>query len=215
MLAVPAFAASPEAVAPRHMTAVVKADAKTGRLIRSIVLETRVVSSPPQDVSALHDLIDQIASEQGVETHLVHSVIRTESNYNANAVSPKGALGLMQLIPSTARRFGVLNAFDPSENIRGGVRYLRFLLDYYQGDYPKTIAAYNAGEAAVDRYNGIPPYAETQNYVYQVAKNLKAARQTAAKPATLIAQEIAPDPETPKPIETSTGSDGRVYYHTP
>jgi len=214
MLAVPAFAASPEAVAQHHMTAVVKADAKTGRLVRSIVLETRVVSSPPQDVSALHDLIDQIASEQGVETHLVHSVIRAESNYNANAVSPKGALGLMQLIPSTARRFGVLNAFDPSENIRGGVRYLRFLLDYYQGDYPKTIAAYNAGEAAVDKYNGIPPYAETRNYVYQVAKNLKAARQTVAKPA-LIAQEIAPDPETPKPIETSTGSDGRVYYHTP
>jgi soluble lytic murein transglycosylase-like protein len=234
MLVVPVFAASPEAGAPRHMTAVVKADVKTGRLIRSIVLEPRAVSSRPlgiqtasvpvpeavtQKPSDLHevslrDLIDQIASEQGVESHLVHSVIRAESNYNANAVSPKGALGLMQLIPSTARRFGVLNAFDPSDNVRGGVRYLRFLLDFYQGDYPRTIAAYNAGEAAVDKYNGIPPYSETRNYVYQVAKNLKAARQTPAKPVALIAQ-IAPDPETPKPIETSTGSDGRVYYHTP
>jgi soluble lytic murein transglycosylase-like protein len=229
MLAVSAFAASPEAPAPRHMTAVVKADVKTGRLVRSVVLEPRVIAAQaaaalpaavPQraesvsDVS-LHDLIDQIASEQGVESHLVHSVIRAESNYNPVAVSPKGAQGIMQLIPSTARRFGVANAFDPSENIRGGVRYLRFLLDYYQGDYPKTIAAYNAGEAAVDKYNGIPPYAETQNYVYQVAKNLKASRQTAAKPVTVMAQQNAVDPETPKPIQTSTGSDGRVYYHTP
>ncbi len=230
MLAVPAFAASPEAPAPRHMTAVVRADVKTGRLVRSVVLEPRVIAAQAvapglpavvtqrvessSDVS-LHDLIDQIASEQGVESHLVHSVIRAESNYNPAAVSPKGAQGIMQLIPSTARRFGVANAFDPSENIRGGVRYLRFLLDYYQGDYPKTIAAYNAGEAAVDKYNGIPPYAETQNYVYQVAKNLKAARQTAAKSLTVLAQQNAVDPETPKPIQTSTGSDGRVYYHTP
>jgi len=214
MLAVPAFAASPEAVAPRHMTTVVKADIRTGRLVRSILLE-RAVAATPRETSELHAMIDQIASEQGVETHLVHSVIRAESNYNANAVSPKGALGIMQLIPSTARRFGVSNALDPSDNIRGGVRYLRFLLDYYQGDYPKTIAAYNAGEAAVDKYNGVPPYVETQNYVYQVAKNLQAARQTAAKPVTVIARQIATDPETPKPIETSTGSDGRVYYHTP
>jgi soluble lytic murein transglycosylase-like protein len=226
MLAVSAFAASPEAPASRHMTAVVKADVKTGRLVRSVVFEPRVIAAQaaaPSLVAAvtgqsdvsLHDLIDQIASEQGVESHLVHSVIRAESNYNPVAVSPKGAQGIMQLIPSTARRFGVANAFDPSENIRGGVRYLRFLLDYYQGDYPKTIAAYNAGEAAVDKYNGIPPYAETQNYVYQVAKNLKAARQTAAKSLTVLAQQNVVDPETPKPIQTSTGSDGRVYYHTP
>lgn len=216
VLVVPVFAASPEAAAPRHMRAVVKADARTGRLVRTVVLAPRVVTdSAPGNSAAIHDLIDQIATEQGVESHLVHSVIRAESNYNANAVSPKGALGIMQLIPSTARRFGVADAFDPGENIRGGVRYLRFLLDYYQGDYPRTIAAYNAGEAAVDKYNGVPPYAETQNYVAQVAKNLKAARETAAKPATLIAREIAPDPETPKPVQTSTGSDGRVYYHTP
>ena len=126
-------------------------------------------------------MIDRIADEQGVESHLVHSVIRAESNYNANAVSPKGAQGIMQLIPSTARRFGVSNTFDAKENIQGGVRYLRFLLDYYQGDYPKAIAAYNAGEAAVDKYNGVPPFAETQNYVYQVARNLKAARQAASE----------------------------------
>jgi soluble lytic murein transglycosylase-like protein len=178
MLVVPAFAASPGAAPQGHMTTVVRADAKTGRLVRSLVMEPRVVASRPVVPQAVSDLppstenftdmngmIDRIADEQGVETHLVHSVIRAESNYNAKAVSPKGAQGLMQLIPATARRFGVSNTFDPKENIQGGVRYLRFLLDYYQGDYPKAIAAYNAGEGAVDKYNGIPPYLETQNYV--------------------------------------------------
>jgi soluble lytic murein transglycosylase-like protein len=147
----------------------------------------------------------------------VHSVIRAESNYNTNAVSPKGAQGIMQLIPATARRFGVSNAFDAHENIEGGVRYLRFLLDYYKGDYPRTIAAYNAGEAAVDKYNGIPPYAETQSYVYRVAGNLKAARQ-AAYPAVTATKSLASlneGPETPRPIQASTGPDGRIYYRTP
>jgi soluble lytic murein transglycosylase-like protein len=158
-------------------------------------------------------VIDHIADEQGVESHLVHSVIRAESNYNANAVSPKGAQGIMQLIPATARRFGVSNAFDATDNIQGGVRYLRFLLDYYKGDYPKAIAAYNAGEGAVDKYNGIPPFAETQNYVYRVARNLKAARQAAA-PQTVVSAG-ADNGETPRPIQASVGSDGRIYYRTP
>ena len=91
----------------------------------------------------------------------MHSVIRVESfNYNPPAVSPKGAQGLMpRLIPATARRFGVSDTFVAAENIQGGVRYLRFLLDYYQNDYTKSIAAFNAGEAAVDKYNGVPPCA--------------------------------------------------------
>jgi hypothetical protein len=161
-------------------------------------------------------MVDRIASENGVENNLVHSVIRAESNYDPNAVSPKGAQGLMQLIPSTAKRFGVSNTFDPAENILGGVRYLRFLLDYYQGDYAKTIAAYNAGEGAVDKYKGIPPYIETRNYVYQVAKNLKTARESpTAAPAIVSPAPVASTTdETPRPIETSIGSDGRVYYRT-
>jgi soluble lytic murein transglycosylase-like protein len=195
---------------------------KTGRLVRSMVMEPRVVAG--QDSSAdpnLNAMIDRIAGEQGVENHLVHSVIRAESNYNADAISPKGAQGIMQLIPSTARRFGVSNAFDARENIQGGVRYLRFLLDYYKGDYPKAIAAYNAGEGAVDKYNGIPPYAETQNYVYRVAGNLKAARLAAVPTAPAqqsLASVNAPADngiETPRPIQASTGSDGRIYYRTP
>lgn len=212
----PAFAASAsQSTAPaRHATTVVKADLKTGRLIRSTIRPVVKVTAPNKSIS---QLIDNIAAEQGVENHLVHSVIRAESGYNTAAVSPKGAQGLMQLIPATARRFGVSDSFDPGENIRGGVRYLRFLLDYYQGDYVKTIAAYNAGEAAVDKYNGVPPFAETQNYVTQVAQNLKAAREsevTAAIPVAESAAETA-KVETTRPIETSTGSDGRVYYRTP
>jgi soluble lytic murein transglycosylase-like protein len=217
------------------MITVVRADTKTGRLVRSFAMEPRVVSprlvsdftpSSPNAVDQnavpvqnLNEMIDRIAGEQGVETYLVHSVIRAESNYNANALSPKGAQGIMQLIPATARRFGVSNAFDPQENIKGGVRYLRFLLDYYQGDYPKAIAAYNAGEGAVDRYNGIPPYAETRNYVFQVARNLKAARQAPVH-QVIVKTEAASDSvelnsETARPIQASIGSDGRVYYRTP
>jgi soluble lytic murein transglycosylase-like protein len=143
----------------------------------------------------------------------VHSVIRAESNYNTRAISPKGAQGIMQLIPSTARRFGVSNAFDPQENVRGGVKYLKFLLDYYQNDYVRAIAAYNAGEAAVDKYHGVPPFEETRNYVYAVARNLKTVREKRiAQPAS--APEAVPV-ETYKRIEASVGSDGRVYFRTP
>ncbi len=153
-----------------------------------------------------------------MEAPLVHSVILAESNYNTAAVSPKGAQGIMQLIPSTARRFGVSNAFDAADNIQGGVRYLRFLLDYYHGDYTKSIAAYNAGEAAVDKYDGVPPYAETQGYVRSVAKNLTAERKSQAlKPGARTAPIPAePDAfETHPHIQTQIGADGLVYYKTP
>jgi hypothetical protein len=221
MLVAPAFAASPGVAPQGHMTTVVRADTRTGRLVRSIVMVPPIVVFQDKKVQAVQDrnlkiMIDRIADEHGVESHLVHSVIRAESNYNANAVSPKGAQGIMQLIPSTARRFGVSNTFDAQENIQGGVRYLRYLLDYYQGDYAKAIAAYNAGESAVDKYNGVPPFAETQNYVYQVARNLETARQAAPRnPAIIKESPVNDETETPRPIQASTGSDGRIYYRTP
>jgi soluble lytic murein transglycosylase-like protein len=213
----------------RRTTSIVRADEKTGHLVRSVAVEPRVVAAatvepaePAQPeavavpVTAASDsdlvaMIDRIASEQGVETSLVHSVIRAESNYNPRAVSPKGAGGMMQLIPATAKRFGVTNVFDPKDNVLGGVKYLKFLLDYYHDDYARAIAAYNAGEAAVDRYNGIPPYPETRNYVYSVAKNLKSARE---ERNTRKTAEAATNVETPKHIETSVGSDGRIYIGT-
>jgi soluble lytic murein transglycosylase-like protein len=158
-------------------------------------------------------MVERIAGEEGVEVPLVHSVIQAESNYNSSAVSAKGAQGIMQLIPSTARRFGVSNTFDAEENIEGGVKYLKFLLDYYHGDYTKSIAAYNAGEGAVDKYNGVPPYAETQGYVRTVAKRLTAQRLQKIGNTATPAQ---PDAETPHhPIQASIGADGRVYYSTP
>jgi hypothetical protein len=231
----------PLAAQNQHVTVVVHPDLQTGKLIQSVVVQAREVAArvhepikeavlnvPVALSSNIIEMVDQIAVAYGVEGPLVHSVIRAESNYNAQAVSNKGALGLMQLIPSTARRFGVANPFDPRQNVEGGVRYLRFLLDYYKNDYKKAIAAYNAGEGAVDRYQGIPPYTETRNYVTQVAMNLKAARQAAEskqKAAEMAAARVAGEKvpaqqngaareETYNPIRASLAEDGRVYYRT-
>ena len=204
MAVLPAFAAD--------VATVVRADARSGRLVRTAPREARA-SQQPSDVVALIGMIDRMADEAGVESALVHSVIRAESNYNAHAVSPAGALGLMQLIPSTAKRFGVGNVFDARENVQGGILYLKFLLDYYKGDYPRTIAAYNAGENAVDRFNGIPPYAETRHYVWQVANNLKEVRRTRLAQSPLPA--AARTTETVNPVEATVDADGRTYYRTP
>ncbi len=115
------------------------------------------------------DLIANAANRNGVEERLVHAVIQTESAYNAGAISPAGAVGLMQLMPGTARRYGVLNRTDPSQNIDGGTRYLKDLLGMFNYNLRLAVAAYNAGENAVIRHNNsIPPYPETQNYVRQV-----------------------------------------------
>lgn len=113
-------------------------------------------------------LVDEIATASGVDPFLARAVIQTESAFNYKARSRAGALGLMQLMPATAERFGVLDPFDPRQNITGGTKYLRYLLDYFQGDLTKTIAAYNAGEGAVTKHGGIPPFAETRAYVPRV-----------------------------------------------
>ncbi|HWM76939.1 MAG TPA: lytic transglycosylase domain-containing protein [Methylomirabilota bacterium] len=112
--------------------------------------------------------IREVAARHGVAADLVEAVIRVESAFNPRAVSNKGAQGLMQLMPRTASSLGVRDAFDPRENIDGGVRHLRYLLDRYPGNVPLALAAYNAGEKAVDHYGGIPPYAETQQYVQKI-----------------------------------------------
>src|SRR5436190_1147719 len=190
-----AWAASlPDSV--RTVKTVVRADAN-GRLVRSTVVAPRVVREnliasipvgqeppaapepqpPKAPPSTFREAVDRIAERHNLSPQLVHSVIKVESNYNPNAISSKGALGLMQLIPATARRFGVSNAFNPVENVEGGARYLRYLLDLYKGDYRLALAAYNAGEGAVARHRGVPPYAETVNYLQQVGNRLVEARQ--------------------------------------
>lgn len=114
--------------------------------------------------------IRRSAQKHGVDEAIVRAIIHAESAYRPNVVSPKNAQGLMQLIPATARRFGVKDAFDPAQNIEGGVQYLAFLLKRYKNDLTLAAAAYNAGEGAVDRYKGVPPYRETRNYVVRVGQ---------------------------------------------
>ena len=113
-------------------------------------------------------LVDEIASAEGVDIHLARAIIQAESAFNYKARSKAGALGLMQLMPSTAERFGVLDPFDPRQNISGGVKYLKWLHGYYEGDLNRVVAAYNAGEGAVNRHKGIPPFRETRAYVPKV-----------------------------------------------
>jgi soluble lytic murein transglycosylase-like protein len=115
-------------------------------------------------------LVMNIAQKYRVEHTLIHSIIRAESNYDRFAVSPKGALGLMQLMPSTAIQYGVKNVFDPRENIEGGVKYLKDLIKLYNGKTDLVLAAYNAGQEAVRKFNGIPPYRETRNYISKIMK---------------------------------------------
>jgi len=111
-------------------------------------------------------IIDQIATEQGIDPRLVHAVIRVESGYNERARSRKGAMGLMQLMPDTARQYGVTDPYDPRANIEAGIKHLKALLQRFPRDL--ALAAYNAGEAAVERFRGIPPYRETRDYVKQI-----------------------------------------------
>ena len=128
-------------------------------------------SSGPRvvDIEKLIPIIANAARANGLDAKLVHAVIRAESGYNENALSPKGAVGLMQLIPATAQRYGVTNSRDPTENISGGTRYLRDLLKMFNGDVELALAGYNAGENAVIRAgNRIPPYPETMAYVPKV-----------------------------------------------
>jgi soluble lytic murein transglycosylase-like protein len=121
------------------------------------------------EISRLIPIINDAARINGVDPRLIHAVIRAESGYNANAVSSKGAIGLMQLIPATAQRYGVQDIYDPVQNVSGGVRYLRDLLNMFNGNLELAIAGYNAGENAVVRAgNRIPPYPETRAYVPKV-----------------------------------------------
>jgi len=118
--------------------------------------------------TGVRELVRQVSLEHGLDPKLVDAVVRVESGYDPDAVSRKGAMGLMQLMPETAIRLGVADPFDPEQNVRGGVREFARLVDVYQGNLQYALAAYNAGEGAVARYRGIPPFHETRNYVSRI-----------------------------------------------
>ncbi|MCQ8105132.1 transglycosylase SLT domain-containing protein [Methylomonas sp. SURF-2] len=130
--------------------------------------ELKLVADPNPTKGVVAEWVNQIAPVYGIDPDLVMAVIRAESGFNTSAVSNKNAQGLMQLIPETAARFGVADSWDPIQNIKGGTAYLHWLMRHFDGKVDLVLAAYNAGEGAVERYHGIPPYRETQNYVKQI-----------------------------------------------
>lgn len=162
----------------------------------------------------LYDVFIQEASTlHGVDQALVRAVIQVESEFDARAVSRAGARGLMQIMPQTAERFGVADAFDPRQNIFGGVKYLRKLLNLFNGDISLAVAGYNAGEHAVQRHNGIPPYKETQGYVRKILALLgRSSSAESALPARVTsASEERPVVRKPTVIYKWRDGQGRVY----
>lgn len=151
----------------------------------------------------LRGLVDKMAPAYRLDPELVVAVMAVESGFRAKAVSPKSAQGLMQLIPSTARRFGVRNPFNPADNLRGGLRYLRWLLDHFGGNLTHALAGYNAGEHAVTRHKGVPPYRETQLYVKAVKRLYGCARSTPKnQPATSARGAAFATPWSPTSIRS-------------
>jgi len=205
------------------LAAVVVAAEPAGRvvLLREPDGTPRIVSYParsskavvPPAATARRDVlwphVEKTARAQGVDPELVDLVIRMESGYNPNAVSPKGARGVMQLMPGTARQYGVRNVFDPHENIGAGVRYLSDLLQRYGNDTARALAAYNAGPEAVERFAGVPPYRETRNYVATI---LGAYEGT---PAQLVGGGFAARSRPRRPVSVTTQGGSSLISNAP
>ena len=200
---------------------VVRANRRTGKLVTTVVTAAggNQTIKPAVNIS---EIVDQAAQTHGVDPLLVHSVIKVESGYNPYAVSQKGAQGLMQLMPGTARDLGVGNSFDPRENIEAGVRYLKQLQNQYKDDR-LALAAYNAGPGAVNKYKTVPPYAETQAYVNRVGERYVAARKEAGlapaasveSAATQESEALVASTEERHPrLEHYVDEQGRLHLRT-
>jgi hypothetical protein len=148
-----------------------------------------ITKPKPLDAKTLNEVISSISDRHQIDPDLINSVIHAESGFNSRAVSPKGARGLMQLMPQTANQLGVNNSFDPRDNVEGGTRYLRELLEQYNFDIVKALAAYNAGPQRVQQYHGVPPYYETRAYIARIIrefnkKKLEEKKAAAKTPAS-------------------------------
>jgi len=143
-------------------------------------------SKPAETAKSTGQIVREASVKHGVDSDFILSVIKQESAGNAHAVSPAGARGLMQLMPGTASQLGVNDSFSPEQNVHGGARYLRELLERYKGDAVKALAAYNAGPGAVDRYNGVPPYRETHQYIQRVIRDYNKSKQNTEKSPSAV-----------------------------
>lgn len=146
---------------------------------------SRVPSSESDSLSAYVDIINSACNRHGVDPALVHAIVKVESDFNPYALSRKGAVGLMQLMPQTAAEMKVGNSFNPHDNIDGGVKYVRYLIDRYEGNLSLALAAYNSGETAVKKWGTIPPYRETQNYVQRILR-IYGGNETVRRPRYTI-----------------------------
>jgi hypothetical protein len=175
-----------------------------------------VVKVSPEERRRIEKLVRRLAPQYGLDPSLVLAVIQVESAFQPQAISPKDAQGLMQLIPATADRFGVQNAMDPLQNLRGGMAYLRWLLAFFQGDVQLALAGYNAGENTVVKYQGIPPYSETQAYVAKIAQlygnRVHPPVAPVVKPAAMLTSagyKAALQKNTAKPVTTDAADSSR------
>src|SRR5574337_2213345 len=184
------------------------------------LLQPEVLPSTSRLTAAnMSELIEALAAEYELDPALIRAVIQVESNFNRKAVSRKGAQGLMQLMPATVWRFSVGDVYNPHENIGAGARYLRQLLDLFRGDLTLALAAYNAGENAVLRYRGVPPYAETRDYVTKVLSLYRRGQRERQTTGTIkaVAQVTTTPPPAPapKPIYKAELSDTILYSNIP
>ena len=174
-------------------------------VIRKDIDLPKVEAPAPRGTSSRYDsLIHKSAAKYNLDSNLMKAIVAVESNFNPKAVSSKGCIGLMQLHPDTAKRFAVGNIYAPADNIEGGAKYLNFLMDFFGGNLPHVLAAYNAGENAVVRHGGIPPYRETQGYVRKVTSLYKTLGATS---------EVEPAPPRPrKRLYRLVFPDGSVLF---